>query len=561
MTDWHHGAFDEPRTIVETLRDHARERPNDPAIIFAEAAHDEAVLTFGALDRRARALGARLRRDVEADTLVMLPMRSDARSVVALFGCLYAGRPCAPVPLPGRNGSIRHLQAIVAASGSTVAVVPPDAVARLSEPLKGLTILIEDDEGPEGNWQFDLPNGGDLAIVQYTSGSAAEPKGVMLSHGNIAANLEMLRVAFAIKSDDIYASWLPLFHDMGLAMLLMPICFGVPGHLLPPLSFLRRPARWLQMLAETGATITGAPNFAFQLCVDRVEDADLANLDLRRVRIAFCGAEPIRRSTMRRVGERLSGTGFRAAALYPCYGMAEAVTLVSGGHLRDDPATDVARPVSCGRPAQGTTIAVIDRDTGVPRADGVIGEIWVAGPQVGAGYYGMAAATTRDFGARLATMPHLAFLRTGDLGFMTSGEITITGRTKDVLIYRGTNLHAVDLEAVVAASHPGFGHTGAAFIHDDGETERMIVVQEATRGGQPPDLNDMHLAAGRALAFHFGLRLHDLVIVRPGSIPKTSSGKVRREACRDLYARGQLRFAGGSKVASPPVGLTSSSDR
>lgn len=536
-----------PATIVHALRAHARARPDDAAVTFSRGGDSGETLTYGALDRRARGLGARLQGRVGQGGLALLPMRSDAPSVVTLAACLYAGIQCAPVPLPGRNGSVLHLRAIAAASGTVVAVAPPDS-PHLAQALPGFEILCEDedDADSEPGWRPDGPSGGDLAVVQYTSGSAAEPKGVLLSHDNLSANLAMLRSAFAAGPGDVCASWLPLFHDMGLsAALLLSLHVGAPCHLMPPLSFLRRPALWLRQVARSGATITGAPNFAYAMCADRIDDAELEGLDLSRLRLAFCGAEPVRLTTMRRFARRFAAAGFRAEALYPCYGLAEAVTFVSGGHLRDGPGAgcpgDESAPVSCGAPAPGTRIAIVDPGTGEPCADGVAGEVWVAGQQVGTGYRGLPEATRACFGARLPAFPGLDFLRTGDLGFLVGGELTITGRLKDVIIHRGTNIHAADIEAAVAACHTGFGDAGAAFAWTVEGVEQVVLVHEAARGLEALAAGGMRRAALDAVAFHHGARLHDLVLVRAGGVPKTSSGKVRRDACRALYARGALR--------------------
>lgn len=535
-----------PDTIVAAIRAHAHLRPNATALVFARGEDDAETLTYGQLDRRARRLGGRLRATAAPDAPVLLLMRSDVDSVVALYACLYAGLPCAPVPLPGRNGSVRHLRAIVAASGCTVAVAPADA-EHLALGFPDLTILSQDAAGGESDWLPEEPSSESLAIVQYTSGSAAEPKGVLLTHGNIAANLQMLRSAFAVGPGDVYASWLPLFHDMGLAMLLMPLHFGVRGHLMPPLSFLRRPALWLRQVDRSGATITGAPNFAYETCARRIGDTDLEDLDLSRLRLAFCGAEPIRLATMRRFARRFAAAGFRSSALYPCYGMAEAVTFVSGGYFRaegwtgETDARAEAAPVSCGPPAPGTQIVVVDPRMRTLLADGEVGEIWIAGPQVGAGYLGLPAATRACFGARLDAFPGRDFLRTGDLGFLTDGELTITGRLKDIIVYRGTNIHPADVEATIAACHAGFGDIGAAFAWTIDGAEHVVLVHEETRGLEGRSRDGMRRAAFDAAAFHHGVRLHDLVLVRPGSIPKTSSGKVRRDACRRLYAQGALR--------------------
>lgn len=532
-------------TIVHAIRAHALRRPDETALVFTRGEGADERLTYRALDRRAEAFAAGLRATLGPGALVLLPMRSDARSVVALCACLYAGLPCAPVPLPPRQGSLRRLQATAAASACAAVIVPDDA-AHTASALPGVPVLSEDGACAVPHAPLARPHGPDLALVQYTSGSAAEPKGVLLTHANIAANLAMLRQAFRVEASDRYASWLPLFHDMGLAMLLMPLQFGVPGTLMPPLTFLRRPERWLQMVDRHGATITGAPNFAFEACARRVGEADLAALDLSRLRLAFCGAEPVRRATMRLFARRFRPAGFRPSALYPCYGMAEAVTFVSGGHLAldpDEPAGPEGRapPVSCGAPAAGSEVAIVDPDTGEPLPDGTAGEIWVAGPHVGLGYLGAPEATRAGFGARLRPCTGRTYLRTGDLGVRDANGLTVTGRIKDIVIQRGANIHAVDIEAAVAACHPGFGAVGAAFAWEADGSEQVVLVHEAARGAEAPARAGMLRAALDAVAFHEGVRLHDLVLVRPGSLPKTSSGKVRRDACRDLYATNTLK--------------------
>ena len=530
-------------TVVHTIRSHAASRADDIALVFSKAEGHEEVLTYGELDRRARAFALRLTARAGPGDPVLLMMRSDAASVTALVACLYAGVLCAPVPIPARNGNTDRLRSIAAASGAVAVIAPADASA-LASVLPALVWLSVDEAADSRDWAPSGTHGSSSAIVQYTSGSTGMPKGVLLTHANILANLEMLRHAFHVDDTSRFASWLPLFHDMGLAMLLMPLHFGVPGVLMPPLAFLRRPLRWLQAVDRHGATITGAPNFAYEACVGRIADADRAGLDLSRLTLAFCGAEPVRRATMRRFAERFAPNGFRAATLYPCYGMAEAVCFVSGGFLPTD--ADPASPVGCGSPGIGSTIAIVDPRTGDACEDGESGEIWVHGPHVGAGYLGLREATRATFGATLPNRVAHAYLRTGDLGFLRGGELTITGRLKDIIIHRGTNLHAADIEATVAACHPEFGAVGAAFPWEVDGTEHVVVVQEVARGRETADEAVLHAAALDAVARQHGVRLHDLVLVRAGRIPKTSSGKVRREACRTLYADGTFRSESGA---------------
>ena len=530
-------------SIAHAIVAHAQAQPSDVAVRFVGVGGED--LSFGGLDRRARTIACRLLGVVSRGDVVLLPIRSDAASVAGLVGCFYAGVVCAPAPIPGRGSSPDRLVAYAKASGAKTILCAADT-SHLGAELPDLNWLPIEEAGEPAAVHADLapPCGAEVALVQFTSGSTRFPKGVRLTHANIVANLEMLRRAFQVDGESRFASWLPLFHDMGLAMLLMPLYFGVPGALTPPLSFIRRPVRWLQMVQQFEATITGAPNFAFELCARRVGDGDLASLDLSGCKLAFCGAEPVRRSTMRRFTQRFAGSGFRPGALYPCYGMAEAVTFVSGGFLAasalrlDEGAGDDA-PVSCGAPAEGSRVVIVDPQTLDPCAEQQEGEVWIAGPHVASGYWDPSQDASA-FGAVLADEPGRAFLRTGDLGRLSGGDLTITGRLKDVIIYRGANLHAVDLEETVAASHPAFSKVGASFGWTADGEERVVHLQELARGASQHEFAALRQAAVDAVALQHGVRLFDLVLLRPGGIPKTTSGKVRRELCRRLYAQGVL---------------------
>ena len=476
---------------------------------------------------------------------MLLPTQSDEACVAAICGCFYAGIPFAPVPIPGRGSGGMRIEALAAATRARIVLAPADA-SQLEGPLAGRTWIRTDDLAEEAADGQPVP--GDeaaLALVQFTSGSTADPKGVMLSGGNIIANLEMMRTALSLDADTRSVSWLPLFHDMGLAMTILPLYLGVPGVLMPPLSFLRRPARWLQAVQRYGATVIGAPNFAYDLCAARVTDEEVRELDLRSCRVAFCGSEPVRLKTLAAFAERFAPSGFKAEALFACYGMAEAVTFVSGGHLGRDLLAGAAgrqshAPVPCGQPAKGSTIAIVDPETEYARPPGETGEIWVAGPHIGTGYLHHPEETRARFGKPLPDHAGLAFLRTGDLGHISDGTLTITGRLKDIIIHRGEKIHAVDVEAAVAASHPALSGAGAAFAWTGEDSERLVLAQEIARGAVLPDPTQLRIAAEDAVALAFGVRLHDLVLVRPGSLPKTTSGKVRRHEARRLYAAGLL---------------------
>lgn len=543
--------------FVNALERHAAERPGHIALVFLGpdgAPLDE--LSWGDLRARARRFAAWLVQQPRPGDAVLLLIRPEAASVVALLGCFYAGVACAPAPTPGVNGSLRKLSAFATASGAGL-VAAHGRIEPLRDAAPSLTWIDADaalPESPAGRSDalVQVPDDA-VALVQFTSGSTSAPKGVELTHAHIVANLEMLRLAFGVDADSRFASWLPLFHDMGLAMLLMPLYFGVTGVLMPPLTFVRRPARWLRMVDAHRATITGAPNFAYELCLSRIDEAEAATLDLSSLHVAFCGAEPVRRSTMAAFAERFASQGLDPGAMYPCYGLAEAVTFVSGGRLfetaADVRAADSGSTAPCGRAAAGSSVVVVDPATSELVQEGGCGELWVSGPHVGRGYRDLPQESAEVFRARLGGCERL-YLRTGDLGRLDAqGRLILVGRAKDVLIHRGENIHAADLEAAVAASHPGFGPAGAAFSTTVGDGEGAVVVQEAARGGGG-DLRAMRAAALEAVAAEHGLRLHELVLVRPGALPKTTSGKVRRQEAQDLYLRGEIQNLFGTASAA-----------
>lgn len=537
------GATEGTRGLVETIRSHARGRGSDVALVFTSGGPERTVLTYQALDARACAIAGRLVQACPGGGHVLLPMTSDPLSVVALLGCLYAGLACAPVPVPNGEAGARRLNTLAASPTCAALAAPRKFLPRLAA-VDAKLVVFDEQTGLDHHYSPANVQGECLAFIQYTSGSGSDPKGVMLTHANVVANLEMLRHSFGVLSEDSFASWLPLFHDMGLAMLLMPLYFGCQGILMPPTSFIRDPARWFDVMSTNGTTITGAPNFAYDVSARRVPAATIRGLDLSRLRLAFNGAEPVRGSSMKFFSERFAEAGFQSAAFFPCYGLAEAVTFVAGAHFDDVDLTGLedrsafGQSIHSGRPAAGTTIAIADAALkSLP--DGNVGEICVAGPHVGLGYLDRPDITNETFGISLEGHHELRFLRTGDLGFIREGCLTITGRLKDVIVHRGVNLHAIDVENIVASSHPSLGEA-VAFALEQGGTEGVMVVQEISRGAVIDDPWSVLRAAEEAMALHCGVRPLDVVLVRAGAIPRTTSGKVRRNSARRLYEEGLL---------------------
>ena len=496
-------------------------------------------VTFRDLHRRALTFAHGLATAVPPKQPVLVMVRSDVASVVAICACLQLGVPCVPVPVPSRGGSTERIRSVLATSGASAIVAPQDAGHLRTQWPEFVWLTVDAEACSASSAMLPAPPTSSIAIVQYTSGSTSEPRGVALTHGNIVSNLEMLRKALSIREDDHFLSWLPLFHDMGLAMLLMPLHFGVPGTFLLPLSFVRDPIRWLRTASKCAATVIGAPDFAFETCLRRATDTDISALDLSRCRVAFCGAEPVKLSTMAGFADRFASTGFRSSALYACYGLAEAVCFVAGGFVAPQGTfpkdVEAGWSLPCGAAAEKSLVAIVDADTGMPLEDGENGEIWVHGDHVALGYWNNPDASRAAFGAMLDGLP---YLRTGDLGFLCAGVLTVSGRLKDVMIHRGVNIHAVDLETTVARSHPAFGHVGAAFATVFEGTERIVVVHEAARLSTGHDPRAMVEAALDAVAMQHAVRLFDMLIVRAHSLPRTTSGKIRRSLCRSLYRDG-----------------------
>ncbi len=561
---------------VEVLRRRARESPDRRIYTFLdEEGREASTLTLGELDRRARSIAARLqegpdqRTDRPERALLLFPPGLDF--VAAFFGCLYAGVVAVPAYPPRSARGLPRLRSIAADSGATRVLTLSKVALRESLGVPGLAgahwIVTDDDPRDlrEGSWREPRLNPGDPAFLQYTSGSTAEPKGVVVTHGNLLHNEEVIRRAFGQSESSVVVGWLPLYHDMGLiGNVLQPLWSGGEAVLMSPLAFLQRPRRWLEAISRYRATTSGGPNFAYDLCLRKVREADREGLDLGSWQVAFSGAEPVRRETLERFAEAFAPCGFRRESFFPCYGLAEATLFVTGGAPEEpfrvyavDPAAleehRVAPPaargaerdlVSCGRSAADPEqrLEIVDPETGAPCPPDRIGEVWIAGPGVAAGYWNRPEETAGSFGARLAPPADAGdrFLRTGDLGFLADGELFVTGRLKDLIILRGRNLYPQDVELTAERSHPALRPgCGAAFgVEREGE-ERLVVVQEV-EGVDAAELAAAAEAIRRAVAEEHEAALDDVVLVRRNTVPKTSSGKIQRRACRAAYLAGAL---------------------
>ncbi|MBX3346983.1 MAG: AMP-binding protein, partial [Nitrospira sp.] len=415
-----------------------------------------------------------------------------------------------------------------------------------------------------------------VAYLQYTSGSTAAPKGVMVSHGNMTAQSRCITEAGSYDAGSVTLSWMPHFHDYGLVKgIIQPASIGRPSYLMSPLTFLKRPVRWLEAIQHYGVTHSGAPNFAYRRCVDAIAPEDRAELDLSGWQVASCGAEPIAPDTIERFLEAFGPAGFRREAFYPAYGMAEYTLLISLKRQGVSPtiqALDAAaleegvvagpasgpwpvrRVVGCGLPVGDTRVVIAHHETLSRCAAHQVGEIWLAGASTTQGYWNNPEETARTFGATLRDTGEGPFLRTGDLGFVKDGEVFVTGRVKDLLIVRGRNHYPQDLERTVESCHAGFrvGGTAAFSVEDAGE-EAVVVVQELERQAVPPPIEELASSIRLALSEQHDLHVSAVVFIKAGSLPKTSSGKVQRRACREQYLADRLAVIGQSRVPLPSV--------
>lgn len=581
-----------PDNLVRVLRRHAAERPDRAAFVCVlDGPTDDAILTFAQLDRRARAVAARLGDMGLAGQRVLLAYPHGIDFIIGLFGCLYAGCAAAPMRLP-RPRTLHAFHAIAADAGAPLVLSTADSVARhramvaqggvAAEAFAPIPWLATDGIPEEiaARWKMPAIAGDTPAMLQYTSGSTNEPKGVLLSHANLMQNTRAIHRSFGVRIDT-GMFWLPMHHDMGLVGgVLAPVLAGITNVLMSPADFLHDPIAWLAAISKHRATISGGPNFAYELCARRITDEQRATLDLSCWRVAFVGAEPIQPETLERFAAALAPCGFDSRAFCPCYGLAEATLMVSCAEPgraptvqafreaalaehRVEPVPDNApgarRMVSCGAPVGDLRVAIVDPQTLTEVRSDRVGEIWAAGASIGQGYWRRPEQTNRSFNAHISDTGEGPFLRTGDMGFESEGQLIVVGRLDDMLIVRGLNHHPQDLEATARGSHPLLGTgIGAAFAVDapaDGSGGRhLVLVHEVSRNGERNYAQALDAARAAVLAEH-DLALHTIVLVRSGTIPKTSSGKVRRRACRAAFLAGELRGLAEHHSAATPDNL------
>ncbi len=568
-----HAPYSPPtNSLVDVLRFWANTCPNKVAFHLTDGeSDDDTSMTYAELDHGARAVAARiLENHPMGSRCLLLYPPGTIEFVVGFFGCLYANCVAVPAYPPRRNRKGARILGIAEDCQAAVALTTSDTIAQIEKDentrseTESLDLIGTDALDRSIALQFtEVPIDSEgLAVLQYTSGSTGEPKGVMLTHGNLIRNCEIISHLFDERTNSIGVSWLPAYHDMGLVGgILSPLFFGATMVLMSPMTFLQRPVRWLRAISKYKASTSGGPNFAYQLCVDKVTDEELEGLDLSHWRVAFNGAEPVRASTLEQFSHRFAKAGFRNTSHLPCYGMAETTLIVTGGpsdeppiirnfdarlldarvvHALDDGATGGRSLVGCGVRTSNQRVIIVNPDKRTQLPENEIGEIWVDSPSVGNGYFGKPELSEEVFRAQTAEGEG-PFLRTGDLGFISEGQIFVAGRVKDLIIVRGVNRYPQDIEHTVEECHESIqSSAAAAFADDSGPRERLIITVEVQRSLED-DWNPVVQAIRRSVTAAHEIPPDAVVLVRHGSLPRTSSGKIQRHACLRGFRDGSLR--------------------
>jgi len=539
--------------LVDLLRFRAALRGAKGFAFLPQGGGEEVRLSFVELDLRARRVATVLQQRGLTGHRALLCYPPGIEFLVGLFGSLYAGAVAVPLYPPRAHRSDARLDSIVENCDASV-VLTTDVIYRdfkrlttFTPLLRGIPCFSTSDIVHSESWRDPQSPRDALAILQYTSGSTGTPRGVMLNHACVLHNLVGMRDLLGLNADTDGVSWLPAFHDMGLiGNLLQAVLCGGSLTVLSPAAFVQDPLRWLQTISRQRAYISGGPCFAFQHCVNRITSEKCAGLDLSSWQVAYVGAEPVTAAVLDAFADAFAPFGFRPEAFLPTYGLAEATLMASGGDRRARPVVrsfaatalhenraeadqNGRRLVGCGPAVADMEVAIVDAASCTPLPEGQIGEVWVSGPSVAAGYWNRPDESAQAFAACRADRPGVPYLRTGDLGFLQDGELFISGRLKELIIVYGRNYYPHDIEAAVDAACPELhGQASAAFAIPADAVPQLVVVHEVPRGYKPGAGQSLFDGAQQAIAELCELRLHALVLVKTGSLPKASSGKIRR---------------------------------
>ena len=565
------------QNIVDICIDRANNQLKENGYKFlADGETEEINMTYSDLDLKARSIGAMLQeRNLSGECAILLyPPGLDFIS--SYFGCLYSGIIAVPTNPPLPNRSISRLQSIIVDSRAKVILTDTLIASYIEKNFGDLLKMVNIDviatdnitDDLEKLWKKPLINNDSVAFLQYTSGSTGSPKGVIVTHGNLIYNSSMINKALKVKSNDIGVMWLPLIHDLGLiGGVLQTVYTGAQLILMSPLHFLQKPFRWLQAISKYKATISGGPNFSYDLCIRRVKDAQLSSIDLSSWEVAFFGAETVRADTIDNFTKKFELCNFKKEVFYPSWGMAETTLFSSGASKSESPNILIIdskeleqdcivcvdseqkgslRIVSCGYSWLEQKIIIVDSETLTEKSENQIGEVWVLGPNVAQGYWKNKKETANTFKGYLANNEEESFLRTGDLGFMHDNELYITGRIKDLIIIHGKNYYPQDIELTVENCHDVLKQNCCgAFSLDIENTEQLVVVVEVVRDlTSDLDMDGVFDTIRKTVALKHEIQVYGILLIKSGTIPRTVSGKVQRFKCKAGFLAGKFKVIG-----------------
>jgi acyl-CoA synthetase (AMP-forming)/AMP-acid ligase II len=563
------------KSVTQLIRSRAESAGDALACTFLQNGETEAGrLSYADIDLGSRAVAAALQEISSVGDRVLLMYPPGLEFITGFLGCLYAGIVAVPAYAPNPARPERYMQrlsAIAESADARIFLTTSDQASKLPSLIHGLkpfesASIIETDRlepSLSESWKPVTTRTDSLALLQYTSGSTAEPKGVMVSHGNILHNLKFIYEREANDVNSISVSWLPSFHDMGLLEgILSPIYGAYPLYLMSPLAFVQRPVRWLKAISKFHASNSGGPNFAYEFCTQSVSDEQRLDLDLSNWRVAYNGSEPVHMETMKKFSKAFSPCGFRFSAFSPVYGLAESTALAAATQRGAGPVEMTVNghqkhTVACGESDKDSQILVVDPHSRLQCNPGEEGEIWLAGPSVAMGYWNDAEQSERIFNAFLADTAQGPFLRSSDMGYLIDNDLYITGRIKDLIILRGRKLFPQDIEFSATRANPLIRNHGvAAFSIEDGHTEHLVILAEldtrrlkkteigdaAKSGGSLPDFQRISLDLVETISREHEARVSTALLVPPGQIARTSSGKIQRYTCRDRFLAGTIDF-------------------
>ncbi|MBI5673196.1 MAG: AMP-binding protein, partial [Nitrospirae bacterium] len=569
--------------LPDLFEHRCRQQPDELAYaLLRDNLEIESQLTYAQLEGTVRSLAGHLAHVARPGTRALLLYPQGLDAACAFWACVCAGLVPVPAPAPDpirRKHALPRLRSIIEDAQVSLVLTTSSVTALSSE------LAIANETGPI-TWvatnqpyasvdlvELPRPHRNALAYLQYTSGSTATPRGVMISQGNVLAHCRALSLAGGVSDSSRSLCWLPYFHDYGLLHgILAPFYAGIPAYLMSPITFLRRPLRWLDAVSHFAITHSGGPNFSYEACLRAMRQQPEWQADLSRWMVASCGAEPIRPETVEQFIDTFGPHGFRRTTFAPAYGLAEATLLVTVKRVGAEPnflhvaaealADSIVKesPVSeqgtrtlvgCGEPLEDTHVRIVNPTTHVECQPGVVGEVWLTGAGIGTGYWGKPEETDTIFHAALSGSDAGPYLRTGDLGFLHRRELFLTGRLKDLIIVRGRNYYPHDLEWSAQQTHPGLRRGyGAAFSIEDKTGERVVLVHEVEKQVSESDLVEVVGCIRRALADEYELEIHTVVLIKSGTIPRTSSGKIQRGACKAAFEADQLAVVGSSALES-----------